>query len=99
MSAKARARIVTAGVVAALLACASCVPGAGAAVDAYAYDADIPTTFVGGDDAGSSFDVDLGDPFAIVGLSPSHGPWTGGTRVVISGRGFSSKVQVSIGNA
>ncbi len=51
-----------------------------------------------GDDAGASKqDVDLGDPFGIDGLVPSHGPWTGGTRTQISGRGFSSKLRVWIG--
>lgn len=54
-----------------------------------------PTDF--GDGAIPKSDVDLGDPFALIGAQPSHGPWTGGTRVVLSGRGFSSKLQVVVG--
>lgn len=42
-------------------------------------------------------DADIGDPFAIDGLTPSHGPFTGGTRARIDGRGFSSKLRVLIG--
>ena len=50
------------------------------------------------DDAGApKRDVDLGDPFRIDGVVPSHGPWTGGTRARLSGRGFSSKLRVWIG--
>lgn len=41
--------------------------------------------------------VDLGDPFSVLGVSPSHGPPTGGTRIVIRGRGFSSKMGITIG--
>jgi hypothetical protein len=51
----------------------------------------------GGNDASVRDELDLGPPFAITGLQPSHGPWTGGTRAVIAGRGFSSNVQVWIG--
>jgi hypothetical protein len=50
-------------------------------------------------EGGTLGDVDLGDPFAITGLGPSHGPWTGGTRTTIAGRGFSSSIQVWIGSA
>lgn len=42
-------------------------------------------------------DVDIGDPFTIDGLTPSHGPFSGGTRTRIDGRGFSSKLRVFIG--
>jgi len=31
-------------------------------------------------------DVDLGDPFAIYGLTPSHGPYGGGTTARLAGR-------------
>lgn len=43
-------------------------------------------------------DADIGDPFGIDGLTPSHGPFSGGTRVRIDGRGFSSKLRVFIGD-
>ncbi len=55
-----------------------------------------PPTDFGDGDAGQKLDVDLGDPFAILGLAPSHGPFTGGTRSVISGRGFSSGLRVFV---
>jgi hypothetical protein len=42
-------------------------------------------------------DADPGDPFGIDGLSPSHGPFKGGTRAFIRGRGFSSKLRVFFG--
>lgn len=50
------------------------------------------------DAAAQRQDVDLGDPFTVEGLTPSHGPWTGGTRVVLRGRGFPSKLRVWIGD-
>ena len=73
----------------------ACLPGGGPAL-------------IDGDDAGSSSiglddggftrsDVDLGDSFALEGLTPSHGPFSGGTRSAISGRGFSSKLHVFLG--
>ncbi len=52
-----------------------------------------PDQNLNGSDAGK-LDVDLGDPFAIQGLEPSHGPFTGGTRTVIAGRGFTSSLRV-----
>jgi hypothetical protein len=42
-------------------------------------------------------DVDLGDSFAILGLTPGHGPWSGGTRTIIRGRGFTSSVDITVG--
>jgi hypothetical protein len=42
-------------------------------------------------------DADPGDPFGIDGLSPSHGPFKGGARAFIRGRGFSSKLRVFFG--
>src|SRR5215472_3281246 len=56
-----------------------------------------PPTSLGGDGGPGLVDVDLGDPFAVIGLNPSHGPFTGGTRTTMSGRGFSSKLRVFIG--
>ncbi|MFO0679724.1 MAG: IPT/TIG domain-containing protein [Polyangiaceae bacterium] len=44
-------------------------------------------------------DVDVGDPFALLGLTPSHGPWTGGTRTTLRGRGFPSTLRVFVGDA
>jgi IPT/TIG domain len=75
----------------------SCLPGAGPAIMPYQDDAAPASGIMVGDDAGSFSDVDLGDPFAVTGLQPSHGPWTGGTRTTIAGRGFSSSLEVWIG--
>jgi hypothetical protein len=81
----------------ALIGAGACLPGGGPEISSQ-FDAEAPPPTSLGDDAGpSAADVDLGDPFAIVGLVPSHGPWTGGTRAKLAGRGFSSKLRVWIG--
>jgi hypothetical protein len=80
------------------MAAASCLPGSGPALDPYQDDAGSPPPTSLGDDASLRADVDLGDPFAVTGLQPSHGPWTGGTRTTVAGRGFSSKLDVWIGS-
>jgi hypothetical protein len=74
-----------------------CLPGRGPELIG-GIDAEAPPPTNLGDDGGAArADVDLGDPFAVIGLAPSHGPWTGGTRAKVSGRGFSSKLRVWIG--
>ena len=52
-----------------------------------------------GDAGFTRFDATPGDPFAIDGLTPSHGPFSGGTRARIDGRGFSSKLKVFVDGA
>lgn len=42
-------------------------------------------------------DLEAGPSYAVLGLSPSHGPFAGGTRVEIRGRGFSSHTKVRFG--
>jgi IPT/TIG domain len=76
---------------------AACLPGSGPPLldRPDASPANGPS--LGDDAAAQRHDVDLGDPFGIDGLVPSHGPWTGGTRAKLSGRGFSSKLRVFIG--
>ncbi len=59
-------------------------------------EAGLSDVSLNGNDVGK-LDVDLGDPFAILGLDPSHGPFTGGTRTLISGRGFTSTLRVWVG--
>ena len=79
------------------LAIGACLPGSGPAL-------------LDGDDAGGGTntglegdagfmrgDVDLGDPFAIYGLTPSNGPYTGGATVRLTGRGFTPGLRVFIG--
>ncbi|MGH7296898.1 MAG: IPT/TIG domain-containing protein, partial [Polyangiaceae bacterium] len=84
---------------AALAAAAACLPGSGPAINPVFDDAGTPPPTSLGDDAATRDDLDLGAPFAVTGLQPSHGPWTGGTRTSIAGRGFSSKLQVWIGSS
>jgi hypothetical protein len=82
---------------AAVVASVACLPGSGPPLNPYQDDAG-PASSIGlGGDGGLLSDVDLGDPFAITGLQPSHGPWAGGIGSTIAGRGFSSQIQVWIG--
>jgi hypothetical protein len=60
-------------------------------------DASTGTIDLSGDSGLTRFDASLGDPFAIDGLSPSHGPFSGGTRARIDGRGFSPNLRVFVG--
>ncbi|MBV9945268.1 MAG: IPT/TIG domain-containing protein [Myxococcales bacterium] len=84
---------------AALAVVAACLPGTGPLLNEFQDDAgQLPPTVVIGD-GGVLGDVNLGDPFTLVGLLPSHGPFSGGTHATISGRGFSSNVQVWFGGA
>ena len=89
--------LLTPACVLACLVAGACLPGGGPAL-------------IDGDDAGAGTgidlegdaglqrsDVDLGDPFALYGLAPSHGPYTGGTSARLTGRGFTPKLRVFIG--
>lgn len=75
---------------------AACVPGAGPPL--LPDEVGAGTVDLAGDAGPQRVDADLGDPFAIDGLTPSHGPFTGGTRARIDGRGFSSKLRVFVGD-
>ncbi|MDB4994063.1 MAG: hypothetical protein JWM74_1495 [Myxococcaceae bacterium] len=75
----------------------ACLPGSGPPLLTTDDAGAAPPVDFGSDDASTRSDVDLGDPFAVDGATPSHGPWTGGTRTVLHGRGFSSKLRVWIG--
>ena len=79
-------------------AATACLPGSGPPLNPYEDDAGAAPPLMFGDDGGGLLDVDLGPAFAITGLQPSHGPWTGGTRTTIAGRGFASSIQVQIGS-
>src|SRR5258706_1199657 len=58
----------------------ACLPGRGPELNSQ-FDAEAPPPTNLNDDGGAvKSDVDLDDPFPVVGLVPSHGPWTGGTR-------------------
>lgn len=92
---RALAACAVAGLVAA--AAGACLPGAGPPLNPVVDDAGSPPPTNLGDDGPAAGDINLGPPFAVTGLQPSHGPWTGGTRTNIAGRGFSSNLQVWIG--
>jgi hypothetical protein len=49
----------------------------------------------GGPDA--LLDAGNGDPHAVLGADPPHGPFTGGQRVLVQGKGFGSDVRVWFG--
>lgn len=73
----------------------ACLPGGGTFLDTE--DALAPPNEF--DDAGFiRGDANPGDPFAIDGLTPSHGPYTGNTTAKLAGRGFSTKLRVFIDN-
>ena len=55
-----------------------------------------PDGGVGLDDT-EPFDLEAGPAYAVLGVSPSHGPFVGGTRIEIRGRGFSSRTKVRLG--
>ncbi len=84
----------------AVVAGGACLPGSGPPLNPYVDDAGAPPPIdIGGDGGTGRQDVDLGDPFSITGLAPSHGPYNGGTRATLRGRGFSSTMRVWIGGA
>jgi hypothetical protein len=82
----------------ALLVASACLPGSGPALS----DGDDAGTGTGTDLSGDAglqrSDVDLGDPFALYGLTPSHGPYGGGTTARLAGRGFTPKLRVFLGD-
>ena len=82
----------------ALLVAGACLPGSGPAL-ADGDDAGSGTgTDLSGDAGLPRSDVDLGDPFALYGLTPSHGPFGGGTTARLAGRGFTPKLRVFLGD-
>jgi hypothetical protein len=82
----------------ALMVAGACLPGAGPALS----DGDDAGSGTGTDLSGDSglqrSDVDLGDPFALYGLTPSHGPFGGGTTARLAGQGFTPKLRVFLGD-
>jgi hypothetical protein len=81
-----------------MLVASACLPGSGPALS----DGDDAGTGTGtnlsGDAGLQRTDVDLGDPFALYGLTPSHGPYGGGTTARLAGRGFTPKLRVFLGD-
>lgn len=52
----------------------------------------------GATDAGDGRDVGSSLSFDLFGATPSHGPYNGGTRVQLTGRGFPSNLKVMVNN-
>ncbi|GAC1541732.1 MAG: hypothetical protein NVS3B10_06270 [Polyangiales bacterium] len=48
-------------------------------------------------DDSAPIDLEAGPAYAVLGVQPSHGPFSGGTRIEIRGRGFSSNTLVRLG--
>jgi IPT/TIG domain len=78
-------------------AVAACFSGTGPAALLPEGDAGDGMLDLSGEAGFARTDANLGDPFAIDGLTPSHGPFSGKTRARIDGRGFSSKLRVFVG--
>ncbi len=74
----------------------SCLPASGPAL-LEDEEASAPDLVIDG--GSQARDVDLGDPFALHGVLPSHGPFSGKTTARLSGRGFSSRLRVEFGVA
>ncbi len=65
-------------------------------------DDDLPDGSINVGDAAppdAKTDLPVGDPHAVLGAEPSHGPFNGGQRVLVKGNGFTSKVRVWFGDA
>ncbi len=75
----------------------ACIAG-GPPIDPIADDGDGASSGVGGS-TGAFIDAPETPPHAVVGCTPSHGPFTGGQRVVVRGNGFTSDVKVWFGDA
>jgi hypothetical protein len=91
-----RSRVLGSVLVGAVLA-AACIPGRGPPPNPVIDDAGAAPPISLGGDSGLLDELNLGPAFAVTGLQPSHGPWTGGTRTTLTGRGFSSNLQVWLG--
>jgi hypothetical protein len=51
----------------------------------------------GGPPANIDSDAGGNDPHAVIGVEPAHGPFNGGSRVLVHGKGFTSKARVWFG--
>lgn len=85
-----------AGALSAALALAACIAGGPPIDPIVEEDAGIPFSDAEVPDGWS--DAPPTEPHQVTGATPSHGPFSGGDRVVISGNGFSSEVRVFFGD-
>ena len=94
------ARIASGGVALAAIVVAGFAASCGGGRDLAAHGDDTGGGFILDDtalEADGPIGIDEGAPYAVLGVQPSHGPFNGGTRVEIRGRGFSSKTKVRFG--
>lgn len=59
---------------------------------------DVVSPGSGGASSTTPTELPTSDPHAVFGASPSHGPFNGGQRVTVTGRGFTSSVRVWFGD-
>lgn len=101
------ARLVAAGalVAAAASAASACIASAPEGIRRQTDDdaGAPPATFIDASvpDGASTIPIDAGssDPHAVLGVDPPHGPFNGGQRVLVTGKGFGSDVRVWFGDA
>jgi len=96
--AKKRALLLAASLAAFVGAAAlpSCLAG-GPPLDPITGDEDAGFGETGGGIADAWPDAPVTEPHAVVGATPSHGPFSGGDRVIVTGNGFGSDVRVWFG--
>lgn len=51
----------------------------------------------GGSGGGPTFDAGTSDPYAVLGVDPPHGPFTGGQQALVRGKGLGADVRVFFG--
>ncbi|HTJ84426.1 MAG TPA: IPT/TIG domain-containing protein, partial [Polyangiaceae bacterium] len=73
----------------------ACIAG-GPPIDPIADDGGGSSAGIGGS-TGTFIDAPETPPHAVVGCTPSHGPFSGGQRVIVRGNGFTSGVRVWFG--
>lgn len=66
-------------------------------IDPYRLDGGVPSTEPSTDPIDAGFVPPNTRSLALTSVAPSHGPWTGGTRVTIRGAGFSTTTSFRVG--
>ena len=79
------------------LFCASCSSRPLEVVDPYRLDGGVPSTEPTKDPVDAGFVPPSTRGLGLTSVAPSHGPWTGGTRVTVRGAGFTSATSFRVG--
>lgn len=66
-------------------------------IDPYRLDGGVPSTEPTGEPADAGFVPPNTRTLTLTSVSPSHGPWTGGTRVTVRGTGFTATTAFRVG--